>query len=151
MNIILRPANKCDCIDLYKWRNHVFAREMSRNNKEINYEEHVNWFKDSLKNLNRKFYIAVDNNGDKIGHVRFDKEDGSAEISVTIDPNKWGKGYGTLLVRIGTKKYMKENMVRKVRAEIKKGNIASEKIFEKAGYKKVKDNGDWSEYWFEDE
>ena len=74
----------------------------------------------------------------------FEVEDGSILVSINLSPHSRGKGYGSKMLLLseeildfGSKE--KEDYYR---AEIYKDNIASIKIFEKAGYvlKSSKDN-----------
>lgn len=138
-NLELRLVNKSDCDFLYKWRNHFSARVSSRFTKRINYEEHKNWFYDSLKNPKREIYVGLDGEL-RFGQIRFDKEDEEAEVSITIAPEMQGKGYGSFLIKEGSEKYMRDNSeIKIIRAEIKPKNISSIKAFEKSGYKKIEE------------
>ena len=104
----LRRANKDDCRDLYEWRNSLAARQNSLDQKEILYEDHVQWFEGSLNNSDRTIYIALDNDK-KIGQVRFDLEKlNVARVSVTVKPEEQGKGYGPKIIAEGSKKYFSE-------------------------------------------
>lgn len=148
--IKLRDINKSDCKFLYGWRNHPIARAASIITEEIPYEDHVKWFEGSMKNPKRKIYIAIDDEGNRIGQIRFDEEDSDAIVSVTVDPEKYGKGIGTKIIEEGTKKYLCEHPTKKIKAEVKKDNPASVRAFEKAGYKLAKKGqDDLLEYEFE--
>ena len=137
ISLVLREVNESDCKYLYEWRNHPTARAVSRFTEEIPYEEHVRWFLNSLKDPKRKIYIGMEN-GERIGQIRFDKNESKSEVSVTINPEKYGKGYGSLLIKEGSKKYfMEELFINRIIAEIKPENRASMRVFEKAGFKKI--------------
>jgi RimJ/RimL family protein N-acetyltransferase len=139
MNLTLRLADESDCKFIYEWRNDPDARNNSRCKEEIPYSEHEVWFKRSLENSDRKIYIGIDN-GERIGQVRFDRENSTtAEISVTIDPRKIGKGYGTSLIKEGSIRYLNESGVEIIRAEAFRSNPASFRAFENAGYILVRD------------
>jgi len=144
--IKLRDANGEDCEALYIWRNHPSARQFSLGIEEISRENHDKWFEESLRNSERKIYIAEDK-GKKVGQVRFDREgENIARVSVTVNPDFYGKGHGTTIIREGSKKYFAEVHVDIIRAEIKPENIASVKAFEKAGYKKSEEKDGLLEY-----
>lgn len=136
-NLRLRLVNPEDCRFLYEWRNHPNARVASRFTKEIPYEEHMKWFSDSLNNQNRKIYIALEDE-QRIGQVRFDKENGEAEVSITINPERYGQGYGSALIKMCSEKYFaEESDIEVLRAEIRPENPASIKIFQNSGYNRV--------------
>ncbi len=131
----LRRANKDDCRDLYEWRNSPSARQNSLDQREIPYEDHVQWFEGSLNNKNRTIYIALEGNK-KVGQIRFDLEEiNLAKVSVTVKPEEQGKGYGPKIIEEGSNKYFSETGVSMIRAEIRQENVPSVKAFEKAGYK----------------
>ena len=46
-----------------------------------------------------RIFIAEDGQGDEVGYVRFDISKGEAEISVSIDKNERGKGYGIEIIK----------------------------------------------------
>ncbi len=146
--LTLRSVETGDCEFIYKWRNYVVARQASRNTQEISYEEHRKWFFSCLSNPLKKIYVAV-NDQERIGQIRFDKQaEAEAEVSVTIAPEKYGKGYGSEIVSLGSKKYLEEEPnVRIIRAEIRQENKSSLRIFEKAGYVFIRDKGEWKEFW----
>jgi UDP-2,4-diacetamido-2,4,6-trideoxy-beta-L-altropyranose hydrolase len=73
-----------------------------------------------------------------IGQVRFDiLDDKYAEISISLDGNHRGRGYGTLLINLGVEALLRQTPVKAIHAWIKPYNIASCKAFEKAQFKKL--------------
>jgi len=80
--------------------------------------------------------------------VRFDQEGTQAEISVTVNPEEWGNGYGTELILKGCKKYFEEKPeIEKIVAEVLKGNDISIRIFEKAKFRKVEELKEGFKFW----
>ena len=72
----------------------------------------------------------------KIGSIRFENKGDAINISVMLNPEFLCKGFGSEVIRLGTKKFISEKGHRKpLIAEIKKDNIVSIKAFEKAGFK----------------
>jgi len=102
----------------------------SHNQNKISYENHLKWFINQLKNTNVYIYIVVYRNV-SVGTVRKEWSGDCWIISWTVSPACRGKGYGTLMV----KKFL-EDINGIVKAEVKLGNIASQKIAEKAGLEK---------------
>ena len=87
--------------------------------------------------------------GERVGQIRFDKQgEGKVEVSVTVDPEKHGRGYGSEIVKIGSQRYFNEEPgIKIIRAEIRPENKSSLRIFEKSGYIFNKDKGDFLEFW----
>lgn len=130
----LKKVEISECDNLFKWRNHPDVRKHSFNTKVISWQEHKEWFYSKIKDPNTKIYVATLGK-DKIGVIRFEIEDDSAKVSVNLNPDFLGKGLGSKIIKLGTKKFLQEAKVRKgIAAEIKEDNIASKKVFSKAGY-----------------
>jgi len=157
MGFVLRRIDEFDCRDVWDWRNHPVARANSIQKDEIPFEVHKKWFDNFLKDSKRTGYIAIDDKV-KVGQVRFDEMgNGVSRIAVTVNPNFYGKGYGTKIVVDGSIKYLLEHLqTTKIFADIQKNNPASIKVFDRAGY--VKDENykwfgderdeEYSYYWF---
>jgi len=129
----LRKVTKNDIKLLFDWANDPDVRVNAKNSKPITWDEHVIWFNNRLSNKFAYTYILSDLQ-ESIGIVRFDKTLEGYVISYSIDKNYRGKGFGELVLVEGLKNlYLsvdKPNLV----AYVKKGNIASEKIFNKLGF-----------------
>ena len=64
--------------------------------------------------------------------------DGTSEISYSIDKKYWGKGLTTEAVKI----FLTEEKTRPIRARVAFDNIASQRVLEKTGFKRIgKDRG----------
>jgi len=140
--ISIRAADKNDCEDVYVWRSDVVSRTMSFNPDIPSYEEHLHWFNSSLNNSDRKLYIG-EIGSTKIGICRFDhnNKSGVVEVSINIDPNCRGRGYGERLlassIRAFQKLYKSEFL-----AKIKPENLASFKIFKSVGFQEISSEED---------
>jgi RimJ/RimL family protein N-acetyltransferase len=131
----LRNVEGSDMGDLLKWRNHPVIRENSFSTNAISLNEHERWFKKKIKDPSSKIYIACCGDG-KIGMIRFDDYGDVIKVSVMLNPDFLGKGLGSEVIRLGTKRFMSEKRPCKpIIAEIKKGNITSIKAFQKAAFK----------------
>ena len=64
--MIIRKANDLDCYDVFQWRNDIISKQMFFNNKNLNYDEHLEWFQNILKDSHKTIYIGEDR-GKKIG------------------------------------------------------------------------------------
>lgn len=146
--IYLRFAELEDIEDLYKWRNDEETRKYSFNVDPITYEEHKDWFLNSLSNPKRKIYIIFDKNNKKLGQIRFDKEKDWAEVDITINPEYRGKGIGSLALRKSSQLYINNFKVEQLIAKVKKDNIASLKAFKNANFEIYKSFEDYMELRF---
>ena len=140
--IKIRPASNIDRDEIYAWRNDPVSRSMSFNNSIVLYEEHRNWFENSLINVNRKLYIG-EVAGSKIGICRFDLNatDSSVEVSINMNPTSRGCGFGKKFLASCVELYLKDNQ-HNLLAKIKPDNIASLKIFKSSGFKPISSNAD---------
>lgn len=126
----LVSANIDDCDLLYEWANDHEVRKNSFNTNQINYEEHMKWFRDKLGSNDTYIYIFKNENG-PIGVIRLDKlDDMSMLINYSIDKRHRGNGYATKLLKLIRIKYTNYVLIGKVKEE----NIGSIKAFLKAGY-----------------
>lgn len=113
-----------DAERLFKWRNDPETRKNSRNTEPIDFKKHMEWLRASLENPQRKIYIAEDD-GVSVGVVRSDLEGDLVELSWTIAPEARGRGLGKEMLLQFRKEIIPHA---KIRASVRKGNVASEKI-----------------------
>ena len=131
----LRLAKKQDCEVIGKWRNDNTTRKYSFNTEFIPYEKHKAWFENVLRDENRKI-LMVEEEGNTVGVIRLDinPKNRIAEINISIPRPKRGKGLGLLGIK-NTCRYAFESLnVKEIIAKIKKENIASIKMFSRAGF-----------------
>jgi len=58
------------------------------------------------------------------------------KTSLMLNPDFLGKGFGSKVIKIGVEEFIKDkNPKESLIAEIREGNIASIKAFQKAGYR----------------
>ena len=134
-DLLLRGLDPCDIDELYKWRNHPDARKNFFNPNLVSWDEHKRWFEIKMEDASVTIYMAYHGES-KIGSIRFENKGDAINIGVVLNPEFMGKGFGSEVIRLGTKKFISENGHGKpLVAEIKKDNIASIRAFEKAGFK----------------
>ena len=123
----------CDINDLFNWRNHSDVRKNSFNSDLISWDEHEKWFKSKLQDTESVIYIAYYEKT-KVGSIRFEDKGDAIKVSIMLNPDFLGKGFGALVIKLGTERFIKEkNPYKPIHAEIKRDNIASLKAFQKAG------------------
>lgn len=138
----LRPAQKDDIKNIYEWRNAPAIRQFSHNNNEITFASHEEWCNKTFVSGERDLLIA-ELDGNALGVIRFDYEEKVAVISLYLVPENFGKGFGLVLL-LAAQKWLQQNRpnIKTIKAEVKKENIPSCKIFADSGFvnKKKIDN-----------
>ncbi len=129
----LRKVNKNDIELLFDWANDPDARANAKNPEPIKWEDHVRWFNEKILDDSSFIYILTEKEKN-IGVIRFDKKNDDFIISYFIDKNYRGRGLGELVLREGIKTLQEIVDNPSLLAYVKKGNIASEKIFEKLDF-----------------
>lgn len=131
---MIRTADHSDLQDLFEWRNDSFSRSMFTSSEAVSLNEHIDWYKRSLKNPNRRIYIGLVNDL-KVGVVRFDfnEDTEQSEVSINLNPQLRGQRFGFSLLSKSISVY-KQSKDTTLIATIKKENEASFKIFTKCGF-----------------
>lgn len=137
----IRSAKWKDCKLIWEWRNDPITIQYSFNTEFIPFKKHKIWFKNALKDKNRKILLI---GGDKttVGVIRFDidSEKRNAEININIAPEKRGKGFGTLAIKESCSYAFSHLNIVKVIAKIKKGNVSSIRAFSKASFSVIQED-----------
>ena len=133
----LRQASKEDCRLIWTWANDPEVRAVSFSSEAIPYENHVDWYESKLNDPSCYFYIAEDKNQEPVGQVRYEQEDTEATISISLDRNSRGKGYGPYLLRLASQNFFDVSDAEVIHAYIKEGNEASIAAFKKAGFNSI--------------
>ena len=133
-SIIFKRVMPEDVDLLFNWINDPEVRAQSLSSHSIQYSEHINWFSKKLSDKNCFLYVAYKNQ-QPVGMLRFDVSANNCMISYLVDNLQRGKNIGTSIIREGLKHFMNESSFQGVlEAAVKKINIPSIKIFEKAGF-----------------
>jgi RimJ/RimL family protein N-acetyltransferase len=123
---------------IHIWRNNEITRKYSKNKDLITYDQ-MKWILENVYyKCNLKPYIAkID---DKyIGFIGFLNYNNDIYISININPDFRGNGYGSKILKEVLNKI--EYGIT-INAEIIKDNLASIKLFEKCGFKLVNTDDD---------
>jgi UDP-2,4-diacetamido-2,4,6-trideoxy-beta-L-altropyranose hydrolase len=129
-----RLAERRDCEMIWHWANDPDTRKESFSSAPIPYEQHVKWFENRLSDPYTLFLVVMDFKGTPIGQVRFQVDGARAVISVSIDREHRGQGYGAEVIAQGTKYALERWGVDVIDAYIKMGNTSSQNAFARAGY-----------------
>jgi RimJ/RimL family protein N-acetyltransferase len=147
--IFARLADESDCEDVFNWENDPQTRAMSVNKSLFTFENHLDWFKKSLKNINRFLYTATID-GEKAGLVRFDKVfTNQYESSLILNPKFRGFGFSKDILMSGTSLFLNSNKsTERLKASIRKENIASIRCFTSLGYIFENAHAEYNFYYF---
>ena len=121
-NTGLRKVTLEDAELLLEWRNDLSTRNASHNTEKVSLEAHIDWLSRSLQSESRKLFI-YNKCGVPSGTVRADFENSVWELSWTVSPSQRGKGIAKEMV-LELSNIVGPNL----RAEVKKGNIASVRV-----------------------
>ncbi|MBO5608331.1 MAG: GNAT family N-acetyltransferase [Treponema sp.] len=142
--IIRNAQNKTkDCKLVFSLSNDSLVRSNSFNTKRIEYKEHCKWFEKTLEDKNTLFFLVFADESEKefIGQIRFKREcENSNEcvISLSITEQFRGRHIAKEFLELGISELqMNWKNIDTIIAEVKDENIASNKLFEKEGFKLV--------------
>jgi RimJ/RimL family protein N-acetyltransferase len=143
--VVLRRASAEDAVKAWSWRNHPSTRKYSSNPKTVALAEHIVWWKNSLENSGRALLIGS-RCGVEVGVLRYDMAgEGSAVVSVYLDPALHGLGLGVYLLRAGQEWLSTHRSdIREIEAVILLENISSQHAFAKAGFRFEQNRWIWN-------
>lgn len=140
--LYLREAVVKDAELLFNWANEINVRRNSISQEPIIWENHLKWFAKKLNDPDSKILILV--SGDEfLGQIRIDLIDSYWNIDYSIDNQFRGKGLGKEIVKLLINKFESYQF----RATVKKQNIASKKVFDNLGFKKLPIDSDGFDYF----
>jgi RimJ/RimL family protein N-acetyltransferase len=130
----LRLARESDCRLLFEWAVDPVARAASFRAGAISWEGHTRWFAERLQDPQSVIYIGENSAGAPVGLVRFQINDESVMLSVSVAPKFRGKGWGRELITFSTRTLARARSVQKIDALVKPENQASVRLFEASGF-----------------
>ena len=148
-DIVILTAKDVHSEMIWEWRNDPITRQMSINSEKVSWEEHSSWYEKVLLDTRRKLYIGEER-GIPVGVLRFDKCESEKyvyEVSINISPASRGKGFGKKLITNGIRRLLEEVVNCKlIRAEVKKDNESSNKLFMSYGFIFIEDESGMNSY-----
>ncbi|EPY6470923.1 GNAT family N-acetyltransferase [Clostridium sporogenes] len=140
MSQYLKKVLKKDCDLLFNWANEEITRKNSFNSEKIAYEDHIKWFENKMQSNNCFMYIFYINEI-PVGQIRIDLCETIGIISYSLDKDYRGKGLSKkMILLLESEIYNLDIGINKLVGDVKKENLASQKIFEKLNYLKVNEN-----------
>lgn len=137
MELKVRPAQLNDAKRIWEIRNEPGSRAVAANQEIIPLSQHITWFKKKYFEQNGNFCFVGEINGKVVGYSRFDLEEDHYINSIAVSSSVHGRGIGTILLGKSIEQLKKD---KPIRAEIRRYNLASVKIFERNGFKKISEN-----------
>lgn len=135
--ISYRKAAADDVLLIYEWANDKVSRENSYFSEAIPLETHKAWFAKKLADAASMIFIA-EVNGKPAGMLRYDVLEDHAVVGISVAEPFRGKGLAPEFLKGTAGLYFAKHRL-PVEAFIKKQNLASVRSFEKAGYKKTRE------------
>ena len=133
--LTIKNADTNDCIDIFNWRNNPESRKMFLISRKVSWDEHKEWFKNSLLNPRKVLLICYDEIKEKVGIVRFDIENTQTLISINLNPSKRGRGLSSQCLTESIKFFVSNyNPKGRIVAIVKEENIRSIKSFKSSGF-----------------
>ncbi len=133
MNIAIKAADpdpeSRDSKLIWEWRNDELTRRMSRTTDAIAWERHSAWYAGTESKI-----VMVSVDGEPAAMLRFDRVQHVAEININLNPAMRGKGLGAPILIAGCTYGFETYDLARIHAEVKPENLASIKIFERAGF-----------------
>lgn len=119
-----RLAEPSDAKLYFDWANDPEVRKNAHNTEPIIWENHLKWF---INRLNSGTFMLVFFEGSEpVAQIRVDHGD----IDLSVDAKHRGKGIATEMLMV-----LKKLQTKNIKGEVKKSNIASNRAFEKAGFR----------------
>lgn len=135
----LRRAEPGD-VDLYfRWANDTEVRHQSFSQDEISFPDHARWFARKLASPTSHLFVMSED-GKPVGQIRFEVNEGMAEIGYSVASEARGRGLARPLVERGLEA-MAAMGITAFSAKVKADNEASCSVFLRGGFVEGKASG----------
>lgn len=128
-----RLATSLDSKQIYDWNTEAEARANSFSQASFTFEKHQKWFLEKLADDNTRFLVFFMPQVGEVGLVRLDNLGEEVLIGINLDVGFRGKGLAKTMLEQASE-YAKFLFEKPIVAQIKETNMASIRVFEKAGY-----------------
>jgi len=137
----VEPAGAGHARLVWQWANDPVARQNSFTTEPIPWEAHCAWWEGAFASPHIRMWMLLER-GRPVAQIRYERAAvgaeraavGAAEVSVSVASSDRGRGIGTRALRMTAPLAVRELGVSELVAWVKVGNLASVRIFEKAGY-----------------
>jgi len=145
-DLLLRNATTEDMSLYFRWANEANTRANSINSDPITWETHISWFPKKLSDKNTHLFLA-EIRDQPVGQIRFDKVGEDVwQIGFSLSSRNRGKGLGRQVLEHGILAMQKMG-AHHFLATVKHNNIASNKCFQRLGFKRsLSNDSGWYTY-----
>jgi UDP-2,4-diacetamido-2,4,6-trideoxy-beta-L-altropyranose hydrolase len=133
----IRNVREDDCKQFWEWANDPDVRAVSFSSEPISWEQHIEWFRSKLNNPACVLHIGTNGGEIPVGQIRYDSDGDQAIVSVSLDRQFRGKGYGSRLIWLSAQEILDTTAINTLHAYVKQANETSVRAFEKAGYQNL--------------
>lgn len=134
--LALRPADYEDAEAVWNWRRAEGAERFYASSQQSTFLEHLAWFDAALTTPDQRRLFMVESKGRAVAHLRADWDGPDAIISIVVDPALHGKGIGRRALKL-VASLLGAIGVRTLLAEVHMQNVASHRLFARAGYVEI--------------
>ena len=139
MELLMRDVSITDAKVLLAWRNELDVQKVSRRHEHLSSQEHSEWLTNRLKLLPDQPFWIFESKAIKVGIVRFDFDFALKhfEISITVNSELRGKGFGKIILPLAIENCLARHPSTDFYAEAHQDNIASRLLFLKCGFEEI--------------
>ncbi len=133
-DVTLRAVRPDDAAIMLQWQKRPATRRFARNPAGPTEAEHLQWFARKLADP-RCIFNMIDCDGESAGVLRLDRTESGKELEVSIltAPKHQRRGIALAALRLAHRLVPHESLL----ANVLEGNMASQRLFERAGYDAV--------------
>lgn len=134
-SISLEYATKSDISLIYQWQCHPNTRKHALTKAIPTWDEHQAWMSKKLQSVGDYFYMVVEReSGQSVGAIRLDRKFvGNYLVSIFVEPTNYGRGIASKA--LDAIDHIHPDIT--LHATVLKANLASQKLFHKAGYSQI--------------
>ncbi|MGL4980504.1 MAG: GNAT family N-acetyltransferase [Fusobacteriaceae bacterium] len=125
---------------IYEKLHRKYVEKYSQDNNCEMFEAYSRWYQFMLGSPCFTIYTVKNKTGDFIGSLKFKIEKKDSIIEIFLDKDFRGKKLSESIIRIGISKIIEKYKIEKFLAYIIKENEVSKHLFEKLGFKYIKNS-----------
>lgn len=124
-----------DDMDMYlHWANDPEVRRQSLSTREIQREEHRQWFANRVDTPRARLWVAETRAGEPVGQVRLESTQRDWQLDYSVDPEFRGRSYAWTMLDLAFRTLRDEFADGVILAEVKEGNRRSRNILISLGF-----------------
>ena len=137
-NIFIEKATLDYLKPVFKLSNSDYVRKYSISKSKITWDAHRVWFSSIIESSNDVFHVVLDEENNFLGQVRFNMQEETATVSISLTEQLLGKGKSKQILHANIEFLFREYIdIKQIDAFISPENKASLKLFQSLGFTKV--------------